>query len=159
MTTDGTTDGTAGGPTRRHALTAAAGIGLGLPLLAACSNASTGSGTATDPGGSGHHRSGGSRGGAGSGFARTSDIPEGGGAIFPGQSVVVTQPSPGDFKGFSSTCTHQGCTVGSVSGGSITCPCHGSKFSIEDGSVQQGPATSPLPEVKLSVKGSSISKA
>lgn len=146
MTTDGTT--------RRHALTAAAGLGLGLPLLAACGSGTTPTNTS---GGSGAGSTGG--GGTSGAFARTSDIPEGGGAVFAAQSVVVTQPSPGDFKGFSSTCTHQGCTVGSVADGSISCPCHGSKFSIEDGSVQQGPATSPLPEVKLDVKGSSISKA
>lgn len=151
MTTDGTS--------RRGALAAGAGLGLGLPILAACGSGTTRSGGPVASGGNGGGGGGGRGGGTRGGFARTSDIPEGGGAIFPGQAVVVTQPSAGDFKGFSSTCTHQGCTVGSVDGGSIVCPCHGSKFSIQDGSVQQGPATSPLPEVKLVVKGGSIGKA
>jgi nitrite reductase/ring-hydroxylating ferredoxin subunit len=35
-------------------------------------------------------------------------------------------------------CTHQGYIVASVSGGTINCPCHGSKFSIANGSVVNG---------------------
>jgi Rieske Fe-S protein len=45
------------------------------------------------------------------------DVPEGSGAIFPEQKVVVTQPEPGDFKAFSAVCTHQGCLVKSVEPG------------------------------------------
>ena len=48
---------------------------------------------------------------------------------------MVTQPTEGDFKGFSAVCTHQGCLVANVDGGTINCTCHGSQFSIEDGSV------------------------
>lgn len=44
----------------------------------------------------------------------------------------------------SSTCTHQGCTVGfNHTAGKIQCPCHGSEFST-NGSVLNGPATQPL---------------
>ncbi|HLU74082.1 MAG TPA: Rieske (2Fe-2S) protein [Nonomuraea sp.] len=82
-------------------------------------------------------------------LADTSEIGEG--KIFKGQDVVVTQPSEGDFRAFSATCTHQGCAVASVSNGVINCPCHGSQFSIEDGSVVQGPASEPLAEKKISV--------
>jgi len=70
--------------------------------------------------------------------------------------VVVTQPTAGDFKAFSATCTHQGCKVKSVADGNIVCPCHGSKFAIADGSVTNGPAKSPLPEKTISVDGNSI---
>ena len=45
-----------------------------------------------------------------------------------------------------------GCPVSNVDGGTINCNCHGSKFSIEDGSVVRGPAPSPLGEVSVSVK-------
>jgi Rieske Fe-S protein len=89
----------------------------------------------------------------------TADIPVGGGTIFPADTVVVTQPTKGQFKGFSATCTHEGCTVGTVSNGTINCPCHGSMFSITDGSVQGGPAPSPLPEVPITVTGNNISLA
>jgi Rieske Fe-S protein len=83
----------------------------------------------------------------------------GGGTILGDQKIVITEPVSGTFKAFSAVCTHQGCTVGSVSGGTINCPCHGSKFSITDGSVVGGPAPSPLPAVSIAVQGTSIVKA
>ncbi|MDQ8706540.1 Rieske (2Fe-2S) protein [Streptomyces sp. LHD-70] len=95
-------------------------------------------------------------GGGGAPLAKTSDIPEGGGKIFKEQKVVVTQPAAGEFKAFSATCTHQGCVVGSVSGGTINCPCHGSKFAVADGAVENGPATRPLPSEKIEVSGEEI---
>jgi Rieske Fe-S protein len=85
-----------------------------------------------------------------------SSVPVGGGTIFAEQSVVVTQPTAGTFKAFSAICTHQGCTVGSVSGGTINCPCHGSKFNIADGSVAKGPAQSPLPGKQVSAAGGQL---
>jgi Rieske Fe-S protein len=95
-------------------------------------------------------------------LAATSDVEVGGGIILGDQGVVLTQPSSGEFKGFSATCTHQGCTVSSISDGTINCPCHGSRFSIEDGSVVQAASgltadtQAPLPEVPISVDGDSI---
>ena len=86
----------------------------------------------------------------------TSAVPDGGGTIILGKNVVVTQPQPGSFKAFTAICTHQGCIVSSVSNGTINCPCHGSKYSIEDGSVVHGPATRPLPPIAITVDGPSI---
>lgn len=147
--------------TRRSALAGAGFVGVGLPLLAACGS-DTGT-TATDKGApsSGSAPSDGSSSAVGNSNAlvATSDIEVGGGSIFADQNVVITQPTAGDFKGFSATCTHQGCPVSSVSDGLIQCPCHGSLFSIVDGSVQGGPAPSPLPGVALTVKGDEISLA
>jgi Rieske Fe-S protein len=89
-------------------------------------------------------------------LAKTSDIPVGGGKIFTAQKVVVTQPAAGQFKAFSAVCTHMGCLVGSVSGGTIHCPCHGSQYSIADGSVTVGPAPRPLAPKQVAVAGDSI---
>jgi Rieske Fe-S protein len=89
-------------------------------------------------------------------LAKTSDIPVGGGAIFADKQVVVTQPKKGTFKAFTSICTHQGCQVAEVANGTINCPCHGSKFSIADGSVVHDPAPQPLPGKKITVSGDSI---
>ena len=89
-------------------------------------------------------------------LATTSSIPVGGGTVFADKDVVVTQPTAGEFKAFSATCTHQGCKVKSVADGVIVCPCHGSKFAIADGAVTAGPAKSPLPEKSVSVEGDSI---
>ena len=89
-------------------------------------------------------------------LARTADIPVGGGKIFKKEGVVVTQPSAGTFAAFSTVCPHQGCDVNEIKGGTINCPCHGSKFKVADGSVDAGPANSPLPEKKIIVDGDSL---
>ena len=92
-------------------------------------------------------------------LARTTDIPVGGGKVLTDKKIVITQPQAGSFDAFTAVCTHQGCIVGSVAGGTINCPCHGSKFSIADGSVVNGPATSPLAPVSIKVQGTSIVQA
>ncbi len=76
--------------------------------------------------------------------ARTSDIPVGGGKTFPEKKLVVTQPTPGQFRAFDARCTHLGCLVDKVEHGQIVCPCHGSRFSIDDGQPEEGPALLPL---------------
>jgi Rieske Fe-S protein len=92
-------------------------------------------------------------------LASTSDVPVGGGKILTDKKIVLTQPKSGEFHGFSAVCTHAGCTVGSVSDGTIDCPCHGSRFSVVNGAVVNGPATSPLPPVNVKVQGTSIVQA
>lgn len=73
-----------------------------------------------------------------------SEVPVGSAVIFADQQVVVAQPTEGEYVAYSATCTHQGCQVSEVSGKEIICTCHGSHFSIEDGSVLSGPASEPL---------------
>ncbi len=90
---------------------------------------------------------------SGGAIAKTADVPVGSGVIV--DDVVITQPSEGDFKGFSAKCTHKGCTVNKVADGTIDCPCHGSKFSL-DGSVVKGPAAKPLDSKAIAVQGDSI---
>jgi len=92
-------------------------------------------------------------------LASTSAVQEGGGKIIDGKNIVITQPEAGTFKAFTAVCTHAGCIVSSVSGGTINCPCHGSKFSIKDGSVVNGPASSPLAPIAIKVEGTSIVQA
>jgi Rieske Fe-S protein len=83
-------------------------------------------------------------------------VPVGGGAIFPDDELVVTQPTKGEFKAFTAICTHQGCLVNKVEDEQIVCPCHGSHFSITDGAPVAGPASAPLAARKVAVKGTRI---
>ena len=92
-------------------------------------------------------------------IAATADVPVGSGVILEELKVVVTQPTEGTFLAFSAVCTHKGCTVGTVSGDEILCPCHESVFSTEDGSVVNGPGERPLDKVDVEVKGRRILKA
>ncbi|SCK58669.1 Rieske (2Fe-2S) protein [Streptomyces sp. WMMB 322] len=141
--------------TTRRSVLAAAGAASAAVTLAACgSGGSEGSGSEENAGGDGGSQEGG---GASNGeLGKAADIPEGGGKVFKEQKVVVTRPSGSEYKAFSATCTHKGCSVSEVKGGTIICPCHDSRFDISDGSVKGGPATKPLPPAKVSVKGGNI---
>lgn len=156
-----------GGLDRRRLLSGAAVVGAAGVTLAACGSGDEGS-SAQDSGGSdggGYGGSedggdGGSGGGSGGGpTVPTSEVPVGGGRVLKQQKVVVTQPARGEFAAFTAVCTHQGCLVNSVEDGTISCPCHGSRFSAEDGSVTGGPAPQPLEPVQINVSGGEISLA
>jgi len=60
-----------------------------------------------------------------------------------GSSILVSLN--GQWKAFSSTCTHRPCTVDFQSS-ELYCPCHGATFSAENGSVTRGPAQVALAE-------------
>jgi Rieske Fe-S protein len=83
-------------------------------------------------------------------------IPVGGGKIFTAARVVVTQPTRGRYRAFSAVCTHVGCILNQVTGGTINCPCHGSKFTVTSGAVVTGPAASPLPNKQIKIVGGEI---
>lgn len=99
---------------------------------------------------------GGGGGAAAKPLALVSQIPAGGGVILSGPKVVLTKSSDGTVHGFSAVCTHQACTVNSVSGGVISCPCHGSKYDANTGAVVGGPAPSPLPKIAVVVRGDDV---
>lgn len=135
------------GTGRRQLISGMAAAGLAVPVLAACGSSGT---SAPAPGA-------GSGSGSGQSFqVSASEIPVGGGKIFPSDAIVVTQPAAGQFKAFSAVCTHAGCIVSQISNGEIVCGCHFSMYSISDGSVQGGPAPRPLPELSVSVSGDTL---
>ena len=138
----------------RRALLAGAGVTCAA-MLAGCTTHDANNAGVT-PATSGTAASAGGSASAATALATTSQVPDGGGKIIDAKRIVITQPQPGSFKAFSAICTHEGCFVNSVSNGTINCPCHGSKFSITDGSVVHGPATRPLPPMAISVEGTSI---
>jgi Rieske Fe-S protein len=132
-------------------LTACAGYGAGGPAPAPV--------PAPAPAASGQAAPAPAPSGAAPALAAVADVPVGGGVVLAAQGLVVTQPKAGTFKAFSAICTHQGCTVNEVKGGTINCPCHGSKFAVADGSPTAGPAKKPLPETPVTVQGSSVVRA
>lgn len=139
------------GTSRRVVLGGAAAVGVGA-VLAACG----GAGTETPQGTANPTPEPPERAEGGTSIGKASDVPTGSGVISEKGKVVVTQPNGGDFKAFDWTCTHKGCPVKKVEGDTISCPCHGSQFSIADGSVKGGPATRPLTEVKIVERGGEL---
>ncbi len=142
--------------TRRGMLVGVGLAGLAGPL-AGCSGGSASTATASSSGGAA--AAGGQVTGRGGALTSTGAIPVGGGKIFFSELVVVTQPSRGQFKGFSAVCTHMQCIVDQIADGTINCPCHGSKFSVTDGHVVAGPAPRPLPAQSLKIQSDQISLA
>lgn len=151
---------------RRTVLRGTAAVGLAgaaLPLLAACGGNDSGAGTdpsastpaSSEPASTAPTSAPASSGGSGV-LGPVSDVPVGGGKVYANAKVVVTQPTAGQYKGFTAVCTHMGCIVADVAGGTINCGCHGSKFKIADGSVANGPASNPLASVQVTVKGNQI---
>lgn len=125
------------------AVSGCAGYGKGRPPAPAAepgnpAPASAGA-TAPAPGGA-----------AGTAIAKVADIPVGGGTILAEKQLVITRPSASEVRVLSAVCTHQGCLVDSVANGTISCPCHGSAFSL-NGDVTSGPATRPLPAKAFTV--------
>ena len=129
--------------------------GLAAVAIAGLSSCTTyGTAPVTEP--SAPAASGGGSGGSGQGLsAKAADIPVGSGKIFPDAQTVITQPKEGEFKAFSSICTHQACPVATVTD-TINCDCHGSKYSITDGSVVNPPAPKPLPAKTIEVDGDTL---
>ncbi len=127
----------------RRSVLRAVGVGSAIvaaaPLLSACGGTSSAGGGATA---------------VQTQKVPVASVPLGSGVIADG--TVVVQPTAGTFLAFDGTCPHQGCTVSRIESGLIVCGCHGSRFSIKDGSVQQGPAQQGLAKRSASVSGDQV---
>ncbi|MFE0257106.1 Rieske (2Fe-2S) protein [Streptomyces sp. NPDC059010] len=146
-------------PSRRSVVAAVGAAGLAVALTA-CGSEEDASGSSTEQGAAGGGATSASGGGAGgAALAKTADIPEGSGKVFSDQKVVVSQPAAGDFKAFSTICTHRDCPMIDLKEDTLSCSCHGSQFSVLDGSVKKGPATEPLAAKQITVSGDSITLA
>ena len=64
----------------------------------------------------------------------------------------------GETFAIAATCSHLGGPLdeGQLSDESVTCPWHGSVFSVRDGTVLHGPATMPQPDFDVRVQGGRI---
>lgn len=138
------------GTSRRTVLRGVGAIGVGGAAAAALAACGPGGGSAGQAAPS-----------AVADIAKTTDIPVGGGKIFADELIVITQPTAGTFKAFSAVCTHEQCTLNQIQNGQIECPCHGSQYSIVDGSVTvpavPGSHQRPLPRKTVTISGDEIS--
>ncbi|WP_404285595.1 ubiquinol-cytochrome c reductase iron-sulfur subunit [Glutamicibacter arilaitensis] len=144
-------------PTRRHLLGAAGAAGT-IVALTACSGGSSSeppveASEAPSPTGEGQI------------VLSAEELPESGKA-----EVTVKGPASGKDLGvllyrvdastvlaYSNVCTHQGCAVGTdTDEANFHCPCHGSRYAYEDGTVLGGPAPLPLTRYAAAIEGENI---
>jgi Rieske Fe-S protein len=93
--------------------------------------------------------------------ARAGEIPLGGVKLFrypvSGEQCIMVRTGEHHYVAYSQKCTHLSCAVYySQENNRLECPCHEGYFSINDGSVLQGPPTRPLPVVILKRRGEEI---
>jgi nitrite reductase/ring-hydroxylating ferredoxin subunit len=64
----------------------------------------------------------------------------------------------GQVRVLADRCTHRGgpLSEGEISDGCVTCPWHGSRFRLSDGSVEQGPAAYPQPALEVRVTAGAV---
>ena len=67
---------------------------------------------------------------------------------------VLLVRSGGRIHALADTCAHLGCSLaeGTVEEGSAVCPCHGSRYALDDGRVLRGPAAFPQPRFETRVQ-------
>jgi len=75
-----------------------------------------------------------------------------------GDTPVVLVRDGEDVLALHDRCSHRGCSLagGEVGDGAITCPCHGSRFDLRSGAIQQGPATAPQPAFEARTRSGRI---
>ena len=88
-------------------------------------------------------------------LTRVTSLASANGYVIVGRPAAIVINTGNDaFRAFTSTCTHEGCTVSDFSGGRIHCPCHGSQFD-SSGQAVVGPATRALKEFAVALDPSS----
>jgi nitrite reductase/ring-hydroxylating ferredoxin subunit len=80
-------------------------------------------------------------------------------AALAGDTPVLLLRHPDGIHALHDRCSHRGCPlseVGEVDGETIECGCHGSRFSLRDGSVERGPATTAQPVYEVREAGGRV---
>jgi nitrite reductase/ring-hydroxylating ferredoxin subunit len=94
-------------------------------------------------------------------IARAGEIPVGGVKLFQyprsGEQCILIRTAEDSYVAYSQKCTHLSCAVFySRAHDRLECPCHQGYFSVNDGTVLQGPPTRPLPRVILERSGEEL---
>jgi nitrite reductase/ring-hydroxylating ferredoxin subunit/uncharacterized membrane protein len=81
------------------------------------------------------------------------ELPEGSPkAVTVGDTPVLLVRHRKHVHAMHDRCSHRGCSLaetGELDGETIQCGCHGSRFSLRDGSVERGPATAGQPSYEV----------
>ena len=79
-------------------------------------------------------------------------------AVDLGGVAILIARRGGEVHALSNTCVHRGGSLadGELVGDRVQCPLHGSRFRLDDGSVEQGPAAYPQPALEARVRDGSI---
>lgn len=132
-----------------------AGVVAGAALVTGCSSGTTATTSTTS---AATKTSAAAPTGAGGGeLAKSADVPAGGSLVVTVNKApyALAKKADGTIVVHTAVCTHQKCAV-AAAGAELTCPCHGSKFDAMTGAVLNGPAASPLAEVKVTESNGSI---
>jgi nitrite reductase/ring-hydroxylating ferredoxin subunit len=79
-------------------------------------------------------------------------------SVVVGETPVLLLRHGNHFHAIHDRCSHRGCSLadGELAKETITCPCHGSRFSLRDGSVLRGPATVGQPAYDVRESGGKV---
>ena len=93
--------------------------------------------------------------------AKVGEIPVGGMKLFQypdaSEQCILVRIGESSYAAYSQKCTHLSCAVFyAKEKNRLECPCHEGYFSVQDGSVLQGPPTRPLPKVTIEQRGSDL---
>jgi nitrite reductase/ring-hydroxylating ferredoxin subunit len=90
---------------------------------------------------------------------KAGSVPSGALQLFDaaGRRVTVANVG-GSLYAFDDTCTHFGCSLaeGDLTGTTLQCICHGSRFDVTTGAVIRGPAQRPVATHQVRVVGDEL---
>ena len=78
--------------------------------------------------------------------------------VLAGNVPVLLVREGGQIHALANRCNHRGGPLheGEVADGVVTCPWHGSRFRLQDGTLVRGPASSPQPAYETRVQSGAI---
>jgi Rieske Fe-S protein len=96
-----------------------------------------------------------------SAVAQLGEIPVAGVKLFtyptPHDHCILIRTAENEYCAYSQKCTHLSCAVYfEKETARLACPCHNGYFSVQDGSVLQGPPPRPLPRIRLERQGQDL---
>ena len=79
-------------------------------------------------------------------------------AVRIGSDEILVGMTDGQYFAVSAHCTHarQALTTGRLRGFELSCPLHGARFDVRDGTCTKKPATEPLRRFPVVIEGGKV---